>query len=78
QVKESAVIGIPDQRKGEKVIAIIVPNSILNIKELKKHCQAKLVNYQRPGHFEFVEELPRNTMGKILKRILKEKFRKAV
>jgi len=74
QVKESAVIGIPDQRKGEKVIAIIVPNGILNIKELKKHCQAKLVNYQRPVHFELVKELPRNTMGKILKRVLKEKF----
>ena len=75
QVKESAVIGIPDQRKGEKVVAIIVPNGILNIKELKEHCQAKLVDYQRPVHFKLIEKLPRNTMGKILKRTLKEKFR---
>ena len=74
QVKESAAIGVPDQAKGERVIAIVVPNGKLNIEELRKHCRARLVNYQRPVHFELVEELPRNTMGKILKRGLKEKF----
>ncbi len=75
QVKESAVIGIPDPMKGEKVIAVIVPEGILDMKELKKHCREMLVNYQCPVRFEIVENLPRNTMGKVLKRELKEKFK---
>lgn len=72
QVKESAVIGIPDLRRGEKVMSVIVPNGTIDIKALKVHCQSKLVNYQRPVDFKLVEELPRNTMGKILKRVLKK------
>jgi acyl-CoA synthetase (AMP-forming)/AMP-acid ligase II len=76
-VKESAVIGIPDAVKGEKVMAVIVPEvwGKVAIDELKKHCREKLVNYQCPVAFEIVEELPRNTMGKVLKRELKEKFK---
>ena len=75
-VRESAVIGIPDEKRGEKVVAVIVPDDKINIQELKKHCQQKLVDYQRPLQFEIVEELPRNTMGKVLKRTLKEKLTK--
>ncbi len=74
QVRESAVIGIPDERRGEKVIAVVVPESHLDTRELKKYCQANLVNYQVPARFELVDELPRNTMGKILKRVLRDKF----
>lgn len=74
QIKESAVIGIPDEIKGEKVVAVIVPEGTLDIHGLKKHCREKLVNYQRPAQFDLIDELPRNTMGKILKRVLKEKF----
>jgi len=76
-VKESAVIGIPDPVKGEKVMAVIVPEagSKVDIDKLKKHCREKLVNYQCPVAFELLKELPRNTMGKVLKRDLKEKFR---
>jgi acyl-CoA synthetase (AMP-forming)/AMP-acid ligase II len=73
---ESAVIGIPDPVKREKVMAVIVPEAggKMDIDELKKHCREKLVNYQCPVSFEIVEELPRNTIGKVLKRELKEKF----
>jgi malonyl-CoA/methylmalonyl-CoA synthetase len=76
-VKESAVIGVPDPLKGEKVMAVIAagPNEYPDIAELKKHCREKLVNYQCPVYFEIVQELPRNTMGKVLKRELKEKFK---
>jgi acyl-CoA synthetase (AMP-forming)/AMP-acid ligase II len=76
-VKESAVIGIPDRVKGEKVTAVVVPEAVgkVDIDKLKKHCREKLVNYQCPVSFEIVEELPRNTMGKVLKRDLKEKFK---
>jgi malonyl-CoA/methylmalonyl-CoA synthetase len=76
-VKESAVLGIPDPVKGEKVMAVIVPEAAgkVDIDELKKHCREKLVNYQCPVYVEIVKELPRNTMGKVLKRELKEKFK---
>ncbi|UCH95286.1 MAG: AMP-binding protein [Candidatus Aminicenantes bacterium] len=75
-IKESAVIGIPDALKGERVMAVVVAESEEKpgIKQLKKHCRNKLANYQCPVHFEMIKELPRNTMGKILKRKLKEKY----
>lgn len=72
QVKESAVIGIPDQRRGEQVVAMVVPDGQLDITELQKHCQKSLVDYQTPTRFEIIDELPRNTMGKILKRTLRD------
>ena len=79
-VKESAVIGIPDDMKGEKAMAVIVwepggPAS-LDMNAIKKYCREKLAGYQCPSYFETVEKLPRNTMGKVLKRELKEKFKK--
>jgi len=78
QVRESAVIGVPDFKKGEKVLAVIVSSGVIDLKKLRKHCQTKLVSYQCPVNFEFTKELPRNAMGKILKRALKEKFTKLV
>lgn len=74
QVKESAVIGVPDKRRGEKVVAIVVPDGHPHTSELKKHCQVSLANYQVPTRFELVDELPRNAMGKILKRALRDKL----
>ena len=74
QVAESAVIGLPSDKKGEEVAVAVVPNGDLNLGELRKYCQKQLVNYQTPTRFEIVDELPRNTMGKILKRVLKDKF----
>jgi malonyl-CoA/methylmalonyl-CoA synthetase len=74
KVGESAVIGVPDEMRGEKAVAIVVPDGDLNISELKKHCQMSLVDYQVPSRFELVDELPRNAMGKILKRVLRDKL----
>jgi acyl-CoA synthetase (AMP-forming)/AMP-acid ligase II len=74
QVRESAVIGVPDERRGEKVLAVVVPDGHLHTSELKKYCQANLANYQVPTRFELVDELPRNTMGNILKRVLRDKL----
>ena len=72
QVRESAVIGLPDDRKGERVVAVVVPEGPAEADALRKHCQANLANYQVPMRFEFIDELPRNTMGKILKRSLRD------
>jgi malonyl-CoA/methylmalonyl-CoA synthetase len=74
QVRESAVIGVPDERRGEKVVAIVVPDGHPHTSELRKHCQARLASYQVPTRFELVDELPRNAMGKILKRALRDKL----
>jgi len=72
QVRESAVIGVPDERRGEKVIAIIASDDQFQTHELKVHCQERLASYQVPTRFERVDELPRNAMGKILKRELRD------
>jgi malonyl-CoA/methylmalonyl-CoA synthetase len=74
QVRESAVIGVPDQMRGEKVIAVIAVDGELQINQLQDHCRERLARYQLPARFELVDELPRNTMGKILKRELRNRF----
>ncbi len=75
-VKESAVIGIPDARRGERLAAAIVTEGAMDIdiRALKQFCREKLVDYQCPVIFEIVDQLPRNAMGKVLKRRLKERF----
>jgi len=72
-VRESAVIGIPNDRKGECVVAVVVPeNREADQAAIMAYAAERLVDYQRPDHIEFVEELPRNSMGKVLKRELRE------
>lgn len=74
QVKESAVIGMPDPKRGERVVAVVVPSGELDADKLRAHCKDNLVDYQIPTRYEVVEELPRNSMGKILKRLLKDRL----
>ncbi|UOQ94603.1 long-chain fatty acid--CoA ligase [Halobacillus shinanisalinarum] len=73
-VKESAVVGIPDREKGEVVKAYIVPKAghTIDIEELKGHCYRNLTRYKVPKRYEIMDELPRNTVGKLLKRTLVE------
>jgi malonyl-CoA/methylmalonyl-CoA synthetase len=75
-VKESAVIGLPDQDFGEKVVAAIALKSEINItpEVLIKHCKTRLASYKCPKQIFFVEQLPRNAMGKLQKNILVEQF----
>lgn len=75
-VRESAVIGLPDPRKGERVVAVVVAGDpSLTEAQVKAHCAERLVDYQRPWKILFVDALPRNTMGKVLKRELREALR---
>ncbi|WP_163527074.1 long-chain-fatty-acid--CoA ligase [Halobacillus ihumii] len=71
-VKESAVVGIPDREKGEVVKAYLVAKDghILDLEEIKGHCYRNLTRYKVPKQYEVMEELPRNTVGKLLKRTL--------
>lgn len=78
RVRESAVIGLPDARRGERVVAVVVPNGTLGVRELQRHCAEKLAPNQRPAQLEIVDALPRNTMGKVLKRVLRDRYARAI
>jgi acyl-CoA synthetase (AMP-forming)/AMP-acid ligase II len=77
QVKEVAVFGIPDEKWGELVAAAVVlrPGTDLSAEELKQYCKTRIASYKVPRHIEFMtEELPKSGSGKILKRVLREKY----
>ena len=76
-VREVAVFGIPDPKWGELVAACVVlkPQMQLTVEALINHCRQSLANYKVPRHVEFSDtDLPKNGSGKILKRLLRERF----
>ena len=76
-VREVAVFGIPDSHWGELVAASVVrkPGVSLSESELIAHCRRSLANYKVPRRVELTDtELPKSGTGKILKRILRERF----
>ena len=71
-IVEAAVVGIPDPNFGEEVLAFVVKKDpTLTEQQLQDYCAEKLAKYKVPKKFEFLEELPKNTTGKILRRSLK-------
>lgn len=75
-VSMAAVIGVPDELRGQAVQAFIVPNpgfigSEALTKELQNHVKNKLAFYQYPRHISYLEELPMTTTGKIMRRSLR-------
>ena len=75
QVEEAAVIGVPDLEWGEEVRAVVVSKSAaVSAAELIAHCGERLASFKRPRSVVFVKELPRNAMGKVLKRDLREEY----
>jgi 2-furoate---CoA ligase len=70
-VVEVAVIGVPDERLGHHVTAIVVGTA--SAEELDAHCLASpLARFKRPREYRFVDSLPKSASGKILRRILRE------
>ncbi|HUE14749.1 MAG TPA: AMP-binding protein [Planctomycetaceae bacterium] len=77
-VRECAVLGVPDARRGELVAAAVVRNeTTLDEARLRAWSSERLVHYQQPRILFFVDALPRNSMGKILRRELREQALKA-
>jgi malonyl-CoA/methylmalonyl-CoA synthetase len=75
-VKESAVIGLPHPDFGEGVAAVVVrePGAALTEEEILRAVQPKLAKYKQPKRVFFVDDLPRNTMGKVQKKVLRDTY----
>jgi long-chain acyl-CoA synthetase len=73
KVKESAVVGVADDYRGEAVKAFVVlrPGEHATAEELQAHCREHLSNYKVPRQVEFVEALPKGATGKVLKKELR-------
>jgi fatty-acyl-CoA synthase len=73
QVREVAVIGMPDARWGERPIAVVVlaDRAALEITDLKDHCRKHLAAFKVPKQLIIRDSLPRNPSGKVLKRVLR-------
>jgi len=76
-VAEAAVIGLPDPMWGEKIVAVIQPRVGMTVDpdEIIELCRSQMASYKKPKHVVFVEELPRNAAGKILKRELRDQVK---
>lgn len=73
---EVAVIGVPSEKWGEEVKAIVVLKEGENVSEAEiiQFCEGKLAGFKKPKTVEFIDKLPRNLTGKILKKDLRERF----
>jgi acyl-CoA synthetase (AMP-forming)/AMP-acid ligase II len=79
KIEEAAVIGIPDEEWGEQPRAIVVlkPGDTTTAEEIMEYCRERMASFKRPRSVVFVDELPRNPMGKVLKRVLRDQYGKA-
>ena len=73
QVREVAVIGVPDEKWGEKPVAVVVlaEGATLDLTQLAAHCSGRLASFKTPKALGVRQSLPRNPSGKILKRVLR-------
>lgn len=75
-VSESAVVGVPHPDFGEAVVAVVVPQPgvMLDPIAIQRHLKASIANFKVPKQVHIVAELPRNTMGKVQKNVLRERY----
>jgi len=78
KVEDVAVIGVYDEEWGEvpRAICVLKDGADCTEEEIIEYCHSRLASFKRPRSVIFVEELPRNPMGKVLKRVLREKYGK--
>ena len=70
-VSEAAIVGLPDERWGQKITAFVSRSDAVTAEDLDAHCQAsELANFKRPRDYIFVKAIPKSPVGKILRRML--------
>jgi fatty-acyl-CoA synthase len=74
-VVEAAVVGAPDERWGEVCVAFVVLRAEVGEDELTAHCRERLAGFKVPKSFQVVDELPRNSLGKVVKGELRPAVR---
>ena len=73
-VLESAAIGIASEQSGEKVkLFVVLKDYAVTVQDIQKHCRQHLTGYKRPKEIEIVNDLPKNNVGKVLRRLLKDR-----
>jgi fatty-acyl-CoA synthase len=77
QVREAAIIGLPDEKWGERPVAVVAlnPGHTLDYETLASHCRAYLAAFKVPKQLILREQLPRNPSGKVLQRVLRDELR---
>jgi acyl-CoA synthetase (AMP-forming)/AMP-acid ligase II len=75
-VSDVAVVGVPDSKWGEaaKAIVVVKPGHSVSDQELIQYVRQRLAHFKCPSSIEFVESLPRNAAGKVIKRQLREPY----
>jgi len=74
-VLDAGAVGVPDARSGEAVALFAVRSDpALGAEALRRHCAQYLTGYKRPTHIEFRSALPKNPLGKVLRRRLREEW----
>jgi long-chain acyl-CoA synthetase len=71
-IQDVAVVGLPDEKQGQVIVACLITAKKINLKQLVQHCSKYCAPYKVPRHFVTLKELPKNSLGKVKKAQLRE------
>ena len=75
-VDEAAIIGAPDEDWGQKIVAFVAlrPGQTASADDIGEFCKSRLASFKKPQEINFLDELPKNPLGKVLKKELKAQY----